>query len=283
MRGSAPKTIACALVLVFGSALNLLAHEESGWSFSGRLQGSSNSSGLVLRADPALGYTFNEHFRMEAGLPFYFVNPSSTLSPTQSTVAGTSGFTKGLGNAYTEMRFTAGHPVLDFSSSLLLTAPTGDKDKGFSTGRGTADWTNTFSRRFSSITPFGSAGVANTVSDTAFFSRPFTSIGLVGHFDGGAIVHLGEFVNAGASAYAVRGSGDQTIFSKVQRGSNSGTKPVFETGHETKGPAEIANDHGFSTWVGIAKSAADFQIGYTRSVNYDLNTVFFGVGFRIGK
>jgi len=181
------------------------------------------------------------------------------------------------------MRFTAEHPVVDFSSTLLLTAPTGDKDKGFGTGRATADWTNTFSHRFSSLTPFGSAGIANTVSDTSFFSRPFTSVGFVSHFDGGAIIRLGEFVNAGASAYAVRGSGEQRLISKVQRGRDSGRKAAFETSPETVGPAEIANDHGFSTWVGIPKSAADFQIGYTRSVNYDLNTLFFGIGFRIGK
>lgn len=282
MRGSA-SNVACVLMLIFGSALNLRAEEEPGWSFSGRLQGSSNSSGLVLRADPSAAYTFNRNFRVQAGLPFYFVNPSSTLSTTQSVVTGAGGFTNGLGNAYADMRFTAEHPILDFSSTLRLTAPTGDKDKGFSTGSATADWTNSFSRRFSMLTPFGSAGIANTVSDTSFFARPFTSVGFVSHFDGGAIVRLGEFINAGASAYAVRGSGEQRVISKVQRGRNSGRRPVFETSPETVGPAEIVDDHGFSTWMDIPKSGADFQIGYTRSVNYDLNTLFFGVGFRIGK
>jgi hypothetical protein len=282
MRGSAPFASTCALILVFGFAFNLFGQEDRGWGFSGRLQGSSNSSGIVLRADPAAEYTFNQHFRMQAGLPFYFVNPSSTIS-TQSAVAGTDSFTKGLGNAYGGIRFSAEHPIVDFSSNLVLTVPTGDKDKGFSTGKATADWTNTFSRRFSSVTPFGSAGIANTVSDTAFFSRPFSSIGFVSHFDGGALIHLNELVNAGASAYAVRGAGEQTLISKVQRGRGSAQKAAFETSPETVGPAEIANDHGFSTWIGIAKSSGDFQIGYTRSVNYDLNTLFFGVGFRIGK
>jgi len=218
---------------------------------------------------------------MYAGLPFYFVNPSDTVGTT--TPVGSTGFTNGLGNAYAAMRFAANHPAADFSSTVLVTAPTGDKDKGFSTGRVTADWTNTFSHKFSAVTPFGSAGIANTVSDTSFFARPFTSVGFVSHFDGGATFRLTDFAEAGASAYAVRGSGQQTLFSKGRKGQNSGGTGGLPAGSEIVGSAELANDHGFSTWVSVPKSSADFQIGYTRSVNYDLNTLFFGVGFRIGK
>ena len=181
------------------------------------------------------------------------------------------------------------NPAVNFVSNLVVTAPTGDKDKGFSTGRATADWTNSFSRRFSSVTPFADIGVANTVSDTSFFVRPFSSLGLVGHFDGGLLMNVAPLIDLGASGYSVRASGEQRIFSKVVHQSSVGTpsgkgKGVFETSAETVGTADIANDGGFSTWLSVKPhSRVGFDGGYTRSVTYQLNTLFFGTSVRFGK
>src|SRR6185436_6359611 len=96
----------------------------------------------------------------------YFVNKSSTATGT----TGSSGV--GNGNVYGGFRLWLDSPAVNYVSNLVVTAPTGDKDRGFSTGRVTADWTNSFSRKFSSITPFADAGIANTISDTSFFVRP---------------------------------------------------------------------------------------------------------------
>jgi hypothetical protein len=272
-------------------ALPALAQQEGeGWSLSGRFQGSSNSAGLVLRADPTLGYGFNRHFQTYFGIPVYFVNESSTLQTTQTT--STTGFVSGLGNAYLGFRLGVDHDTVNYSSTLEATAPTGDKAQGFSTGRATVDWTNRFSHKISSVTPFASAGLANTVSDTSFFVRPFTSLGIVTHFDGGAKFSLSQFVDVGASAYAVRAAGQQTIISKIFKNATtpttttagSGKNRPFENGREVVGSAALANDNGFSTWLAAhAGSSMDFQVGYTRSTGYDLNTLFFGVGFRVGK
>jgi len=281
----------CLVLMITVSALPALAEEESGgWSLSGRFQGSSNSDGLVLKADPTLGYSFNRHFQTYLGVPIYFVNESSTI---QTQTATTNGFMSGLGNAYVGFRLGVDHDIVNYSSTVEATAPTGDKAKGFSTGRATVDWTNRFSHSFSSVTPFASAGLANTVSDTSFFVRPFTSLGLVSHFDGGAKFSLSKFVDVGASAYAVRAAGQQTIISKIFKNttptssgstSGSGKNRPFETGHEVIGSADLADDNGFSTWLAAhASSKVDFQVGYTRSAGYDLNTLFFGVGFRVGN
>jgi hypothetical protein len=276
------------IVVLF--ALPALAQEGAGWTFSGRFQGSSNPEGLVLKADPTLGYSFNRHFQTYFGLPVYFVNESSTIQTVRPT--GTSGFVSGLGNAYVGFRLGVDNEVVNYSSTLEATAPTGDKAEGFSTGRATVDWTNRFSHKFSSVTPFASAGLANTVSDTSFFVRPFTTLGIVSHFDGGAKFSLSQFVDVGASAYAVRAAGQQTIISKIFKNATtpttttagSGKNRPFENGREVVGSAALANDNGFSTWLAAhAGSTMDFQIGYTRSTGYDLNTLFFGVGFRVGK
>jgi hypothetical protein len=277
------------LIVVVVFALPSLAEDGGAWSLSGRFQGSSNSDGLVLKADPTLGYSFNHHFQMYFGVPVYFVNESSTI---QTQTATTSGFMNGLGNAYIGFRLGVDNEAVNYSSTLEATAPTGDKAKGFSTGRATVDWSNRFSHKFSSVTPFASAGLANTVSDTSFFVRPFTSLGVVSHFDGGAKFSLSQFVDVGASAYAVRAAGQQTIISKIFKNTTTATTTTagtgknrpFENGREVVGSAALANDNGFSTWLAAhAGSTMDFQVGYTRSAGYDLNTLFFGVGFRVGK
>lgn len=278
-----------AVLVMTGFALPVHAEDGRGWTFSGRLHGSSNSSGLVIKADPSVGYTFSRHFQTYVGLPVYFVNETSTTQ-TSST------FMNGIGNAYVGLHLGVANPAVNFASNLEVTAPTGDKDKGFSTGRATVDWTNSFSRNFESVTPFANVGVANTVSDTSFFVRPFSSLGLVSHFDGGAMFNLAPLVGVGASAYGVRASGEQRIFSKVKesgsaaaaatgtRGPGFRVNRVFETNRETVGSADLANDHGFSTWLAVhAGSTVDFQVGYTRSVGYDFNTLFFGVGFHVGN
>ena len=203
--------ICAVFITVVAFALPAVAEPEGEpWTLSGRIQGSSNSAGLVLKADPTLGYSFNHYFQTYFGLPVYFVNPSSTIQ----TATG-SGFMSGLGNAYVGFRLGMDREAVDFASVLEATAPTGDKANGFSTGRATIDWTNRFSHSFSSLTPFVTAGLANTVSDTAFFVRPFTSLGIVSHFDGGAKFNLSKFVEVGASAYAIRAAGQQTIISKT--------------------------------------------------------------------
>src|SRR5262245_43292416 len=157
------------VVLVAAIALRAEAQEGRGWSFSGSFNGSSNSSGVITKVEPVLGYSFNNHFSTYIGAPFYFVNLSS------DTASVTAGHISGLGNAF--LGFTAGarSEVVNFTSNLEFTAPTGDESRGLSTGHVTVDWTNRFSKKIASVTPFASIGAANTVSDTAFFVRPFTS------------------------------------------------------------------------------------------------------------
>jgi hypothetical protein len=294
-----------AILLVFGLALTLQAQDERGWSFSGNLSGSGNTSGVVSKLDPAVGYKFNSHFSTYVGLPFYFVNSRSA--------SASSGTMSGVGNA--TLGFTAGvdRPTLNYSSTVEFTAPTGDKDRGFSTGRVTVDWSNHVSHAFSSFTPYGSAGFANTVSDTAFFVRPFTSLGVVGHFEGGATYDVKSVVSFGASGYAVRGSGEQTIYSRVLQaqvttplgsttpppttppilgtpgssasvGLSAANKRPFQTNPLTKTTAAAVNDHGYSAWFGVTPaSVINFSAGFSRSENYDYNSFFFGIGFSIGK
>jgi len=290
---------AMALLLVPALLLAAAPDDERGWSFSQRLQGSSNSAGIVLKSNSTVAYKLNSHVQAYAGLPVYFVRESVAISTT-----GNPTFMNGIGNVYTGITMSVSKPVLNYTSDLVLTAPTGDQSKGFSTGQVTVDWTNTFSRTFSNVTPYASLGVANTISDTSFFVRPFSSKGLVGHFELGTVLNVAPQLSIGASGYGVRATGEQRIISKVVEEPAAQQSPtqsvigsvtqglglgrqrqgVFEKRGNTLGPADIANDNGFSTWFTVRPSrTTDFQIGYSRSVSYQLSSLFFGVGFRVGQ
>lgn len=298
--------LVCTIVLLLGLVLPARAEQERGWGFAGSFSGSSNSDGTVMKVAPMLDYNFNSHFQTYAGLPFYMVNASSTAASTTTTTAPATstsgGFVSGIGNAFIGARLTANNDAINYSSTLELTAPTGDKSHGFSTGRATADWTNRFSHRFDSFTPFGSLGLANTIADTNFFVRPFTSLGLVSHFEGGGAFDISDHVRINGSAYAIGAVGNQRIISKfIKReiassasgstgtsgrgNSSAGNNPnrVFNTETESVVSAQAADDHGVSTWLGVSPGQSDFYIGYSRSMHYDYNTLFFGMVFRVGK
>jgi hypothetical protein len=276
------------------AASGLIAQEsgESGrFTFEGRVQGSSNSLGSVTRLDTSAGYLFTRNWSLSFGVPYYFVNPSSS---TQAST-GTGSF-NGVGNVFSELRFALPNPAVNYVSTVTGTAPTGDRDKGLSTGHATVDWSNYFERGFGHLTPFGEIGIANAVADTQFFVRPYTSYGFVTHAQGGARYRLARWMNVGGSAYVIQPSGQQTVVSRVvtKRGASVPAavpgaargllKQVFETESITTGPADIARDHGVSTWATLGvRPSLNVYAGYTRSTQYSLDTVFFGVGFRIRR
>jgi hypothetical protein len=242
------------------------ASDNGGWSFAQRFQGSSNSLGVILKTSSTATYNFNEHIKAYAGVPAYFTREASS--------SGNTSFVNGLGNVYSGLFLIAGNSSsLRYASDLTFTLPTGDVSGGFSTGHPTVDWTNTFSHSFGTVTPYGSAGIANTISDTQFFIRPFSSDGMVSHFEAGALVNLTSRVTVGGSGYAIRANGAQVI---INQGPHGATQ-------QTTGPIQVANDQGLSAWTSVRpNTSTDFQIGYSHSAGYQLDTVFFGVGFHFG-
>ena len=101
---------------------------------------------------------------------------------------------------------------------------------------------------------------------------------------------VSSMVMVAASAYAVRGSGEQRVVSRVVRplsgagGILRNRNRVFETQPEAVTLSDAVNDHGFSTWFSISpRPEVDFHAGYSRSVSYAYNSIFFGIGFRIGQ
>jgi hypothetical protein len=270
--------------------------ETSGFAFYERFQGSASSLGWVNQLDTSVGYNFGAHFSLDAGLPVYFIRPSSSTIAATGTSSG-----NGIGNVYAQIRLSEANPIVNFASTLTGTAPTGDKTNGFSTGHATVDWSNYFEHSFSQLTPFFDVGIANAVSDTMFFIRPYTTYGVVTHVEGGARYRLVRGLSVGVSGFAIEPSGQQTVVSRLversgsrtttggtptsgSRTSGSEESRVFQNTSVTTGAADIARDNGFSTWLQIAPATGvSLYAGYTRSTHFALNTAFFGISFNLGK
>lgn len=278
-------------VIALSGSFAMADDTQRGPLFSLYFSGSANQPGKVFKLNPSAGFRFSNHFEFDAGIPFYFVRPTDT------GIAEGFSSNNGVGDAYLNLRFYISRPHLYFSSTARGTAPTGNTSDGFSTGRATFDWSNYIEKDAGRFSPFGNVGIANTISDTNFFNRPFTSLGIVGHFEGGTYFEAFRHVRLAGSAYAITPSGGQKVYSKLQRhssaanpgnamraGKANGNGRVFETSGVTAGDARILQDHGYSGWLDLRPSTRIcLEFGYSRSVGYALNTLFFSIGIDIGS
>jgi hypothetical protein len=259
------------------------AGDDTGFTAYEEFGGTANSTGQVYEFDSSVGYTFTRHFGMDFGVPVYFVNPSTSVT------GGTSG--GGLGNPSVDLRWKYPHTAVNYATVVTGSAPLGDKNLGLNTGHATFDWTNHFDHRFNLVVPFFEGGFSDTTSDSRLFVRPYTTYGLNTHFRGGAEIDVWKFISVGAAGYGIAPLGNQTLFSRlIGHSGATGTGPgggngrSFNASHQVTGPASIASDNGFSTWVDASLNKyMDAELGYTRSVRYDLNSVSFSLGLNLGR
>lgn len=245
-------------------------------------QGTINSDSRIFKLDSNLGWDFNKHFGVFAGVPFYFANvPSSTTTTGATTTTNPSTNNNGLGNVYMGFTVKAPNPKLDYAMAVTASAPTGSTSKGFSTGRAGVDWTNRFEHAFDRLTPFFEGGLSNTVPDTAFLTRPFTSLGGISHLEEGAEYQLVKRFYAGGSGYQIVPFGNQKIFSKLD-GKGSGKNP-FDNNAVASGN-DLTRENGFNTWVAFEPtSIMRLELGYTRSMTFDLSSFAFNLRMNVGK
>lgn len=250
-------------------------------------QGTTNSNERVLKLDSTLGWDFNRHFGVFAGVPVYFAHLSSTTTTTGTTTTSAPSV-NGIGNAYLGFALRAPNPTLDYASALTVGAPTGDTKKGLSTGRATFDWDNRFEHSFDRFTPFFDGGLSNTVPDSRLLTRSFTSLGMVTHLEEGAGLELVRHFTVSGSAYEIVPFGNQKVFSRVvgagQAAKGSGKSGrVFETAAETSGSG-LTRENGFNASVAFEPTPVwTLEVGYTRSVTFALNSFAFDLRMNVGK
>ena len=259
-----------------------------GWGFGTRFEGSTSDDGSVYDIVTSVGYNFTSHFGVDLGVPYNFVGTPTSIK--QKNAQAVSGY--GFGNMGMDLKWLFPGKTLNYASTVHVGAPTGDKKKGFSTGHGTWDWTNHFEHGWGNFTPFVDGGVGNTLPDTKYFHRPFTTFGYNAHFEAGTEIDAGP-LGLTASLYDVAPWGNQTVVSKVYR-CTSGTK-CSATGTTTNrksylnqnvstGGASLTRDNGFNAGVEFKPAKAkylDLEFDYSRSVPLRLNTISFGIALDI--
>lgn len=248
---------------------------ERGYTFDETFQGSSNRLGQVFKSSTSVGFDFNKYFGVGIGVPIYFVRVSTTTTTTAGTGAGSH---SGVGDVFIDLNLTVDNPLVNYASTLTGTVPTGSTSGGLSTGRVTVNWNNHFDRDLGRIRPFVNAAVANSISDTHFFTRPFTTLGLVGQFEGGGTVKVFPWVRLGASLYDDLPSGNQKVYSKLFKMSGPPSGKGFKQSRVTTGTSDIAKDNGFEVWLSFFEGhMGSLELGYQRSVTNKLDTFSFVV------
>jgi hypothetical protein len=242
------------------------AVEEKGFTLTETYEGSGNTDGFITDINSSVGYIFNQHFSINMGVQYLFASPSS--SNTGATSAS------GMGNPSLGFRYSRKAPLFDFSTGLNGAFPLASSAKGLSTGRVTFDWDNHFAHGFDLLTPFFDVGVANSVPDTRFLHRPYTSLGTLAHFEGGSELDLGDKFSVSASGYYILPWGAQQIFVRGRKSSPG----------STKGGTSLTRDDGINLGLDYNLSRfVDLSAGYSYSLYNILNTLSFGVELNLGS
>ena len=281
-----------------------------GFSAYENFRGMANSFGALLKLDSTVGYDFNNYFGVFTGVPLYFADDTSN-TPGQTQFRST-----GAGDVYFGVEGYAPNRIANLTSTLTVSAPTGSVSKGFSPGEATVDWNNRFRRRFGRLAPFVAAGAGNTVPDSELVTRNFISVGNVAHFEEGTDFDLARHVYLGGSAYQIVPFGEQKVFNRFETAvphdgngggsSNGGSGPgngggPNDNGDHNGGPAsaqpppgntgqpsatgnDLTKEHGFDAWLGFEPTRVlRMELGYSRSVTFNLNSFSFNLGFNVGR
>jgi hypothetical protein len=279
MRFLSYKNLAIALVLALCTSA-LGRAQDKGFTEYETFQGTVNSENRVLKLDSTVGWNFNKYFGIFGGVPVYFAGTASTTTAT-GTTASTSH--TGMGNAYAGMLFRAPNKTLNYAGALTVYMPTGSTTNGFSNGTAGVDFSNHVSHSFHKFTPFFDFGFANTLPDSQFTTRQFTSTGTITHLEEGADYEIVRHVYLGASGYQIVPFGSQTIFSRVDGGGGGSGKNPFDNVPQATGN-DLTREHGFNAWVGFEPNSLwRAEIGFTRSATFDLNSLAFNLRFNVGR
>ena len=286
--------VACVFVLLGSSFANAQAPSAiapsgqsnegfyPGWGFGTRFEGSRSGDGSVYDIATGVGYNFTRHFGVDLGVPYNFVGTPTAVK--QKNTQAVSGY--GIGNVGADFKWLYPEKTLNYASTIHLGAPTGDTKKGFSTGHATWNWSNHVEHGWGNFTPFIDGGVGNTVPDTKYIRRLYSTFGYNAQFEAGTGFDLGPFYLSG-SAYDIAPWGPQAVFSKVFR-CQSGTK-CSSAGKTTNRKSYLdanvsTGDNGFNAGIELKPSKAkylDLEFDYSRSVPLRLNTVSFGIAVDI--
>jgi hypothetical protein len=242
-----------------------------GWNAGLTIAGVHDSvTGWATIATPAIGYSFNDIFSIDATLPIYMYRLAESRS------------TRPRANAQLiNQRGEPGDVVLGFHAQFiprlfqyqltgLVTAPTGDEAYGLTTGRVTFDINNHFERTFGRFTPnLEIGGGDSTTLVNRSITKNYTSLGPLAHFQVGVGIDLPHGMSFESDAYEQLPIGDQKIYGPSRHGN-----ATVVTGHN------VTEDNGFINALDIPLTSHVTLSGYySRSLRIDSDTAAIGITY----
>jgi hypothetical protein len=242
-----------------------------GWNAGATITGVHQSTtGWETIFIPAIGYSFNDIFSIDATVPIYMFRLADSLSahprPNAKLVAqrGEPGdVVFGLHAQFIPRQF-------QYQLTGLVTAPTGDETYGLSTGRVTFDISNHFERTFRRFTPNLEIGGGNsTYLVNRIVNKNYTSLGPLVHFQIGLGIELFHGISFETDAYEQLPIGDQKIYGPSRNG-----KATIVIGHN------VTEDNGFINSMDVPLDRhTTFSGYYSRSLRYRTDTAAIGVTY----
>jgi hypothetical protein len=242
-----------------------------GWNVGATVIGAHESTtGWATIFIPAIGYSFNDTFSIDATVPIYMFRLANSLSTHPKPNAllvnqrGEPGdVVFGLHAQFIPRQF-------QYQLTGLVTAPTGDKDYGLTTGRVTFDISNHFERSFGRLTPnLEMGGGDSTYLVNRILNKNYTSLGPLAHFQIGLGIELIRGISFESEAYEQLPIGDQKIYGPSRNG-----KATIIIGHN------VTEDNGFINALDVPLDRhITFSGYYSRSLRFRADTAAIGVTY----
>jgi hypothetical protein len=253
----------------------------------------SSSVGWYSATTPAIIYTFSRRFSADASTSIYFNRPVQNTDPATATTHPL--VDSGVNPGDTLIGFHAFFEPGSLQNTITasLTAPTGDRAKGFGAGQVTYDFSNHLERYFNQLGVVLDVGAGNSsglVNDLVV--KDYNSVGGLAHFETGLVYWFPRRIYVEVDAYEQLPLGSQTVYRTVARGEHARAEeddPGQGGGGDPPPPTPppvattvttASEDNGFTTFVGIPLAPHVNLSGYyNHSLRQHLDTVSFGVTF----
>jgi hypothetical protein len=248
-----------------------LSATQRGWNAGATFLAVHDSpTGWATIFIPAIGYSFNDVFTIDATIPVYMYRLAESRSTHPRPNAQLVNQRGEPGDIVFGFHAQFIPRLFQYQLSGLVTAPTGDEAYGLTTGRVTFDISNRFERTYGRITPNLEIGSGDsTTLVNRILTKNYTSLGPLAHFQIGLDVELIRGISFETEAYEQLPIGDQKIYGPSRNG-----KATVVTGHN------VTEDNGFINALDIPLNAHTTLSGYySRSLRFHSDSAAIGISY----
>jgi hypothetical protein len=227
-------------------------------------------TGWATLATPAIGYSFNDHFNIDATIPIYLYRLAESRSARPRPNAQLVVQRAELGDLILGLHSAFSPKIFEYQLTGSVAIPTGDSYYGLTSGRVTFDVTNHFERTFNRFTPTIEIGIGDSSTlVNRLVTKNYTSLGPLSHYQAGMAVQLPFNATFEADAYEQLPVGDQKTYGPSRNG-----KATVVTGHN------ISEDNGFTNSFDLPLDRhTTFSAYYNRSLRIRNDTVAVGLTY----